>query len=255
MFDSGVGGLSVWHEIVQQNPFEPIHYIADSKYAPYGEKSVAEILKRSKRHTEFLLSKNVSLIVIACNTATTMTASILRESYDVPFVGIEPAYKPAALYSKRKKVGVLATKGTLESTLFNETYSRFGKDVETVIQVGKGLVQLIEAGKINSAEMRDLLSKYILPMVEKDVDHIVLGCTHYPFLRPLIATLVPSGVNIIDSGEAVAKRVTQVLSENQLALTSGTPSYSFYSNGNHQVMKSMLDRFLLTNAHIDYFAD
>lgn len=240
-FDSGVGGLTIWKEVYQLLPFEDTIYIADSANAPYGEKTQQEIIHLSKKNTGFLIQQGVKLIVVACNTATTMAISTLRKEFDIPFIGIEPAFKPAALKSKAKKVGVLATKGTLNSTLFNETYRRFGRDIDTTIRVGKGLVELIENGKKDTLEMRELISEYITPMVEHGVDHIVLGCTHYPFLRDLIQEITPNHVEIIDSGEAVARQTLKTLNSHHILNNTKQPSqHQFYTNGKMDVLEKLL---------------
>ena len=168
IFDSGIGGLTIYHELVKMLPKEQFIYLADSNHAPYGERPPEDIERFSFVNSQFLIDKGCKLIVVACNTATTIAVKKLRQSFQVPFIGIEPAIKPAALQSSRKKVGVLATRGTLNSTLFQETYQRFGQDVETTIQVGKGLVELIEAGKKNSVEMTALLQKHLQPINQED---------------------------------------------------------------------------------------
>lgn len=239
-FDSGVGGLTIWFEFVSLMPNESTLYLADSKHAPYGEKSKEFIVERSIANTEFLLNKGAKTIVVACNTATTNAIQLLRNTFDVPFIGIEPAFKPAALQSKRKKVGVLATRGTLNSTLFNETYDRFGKDVETLIQVGKGLVELIENNQVQSPEMLSLLKSYIEPMLAFGVDYIVLGCTHYPMLRPMLERMVPPEVEIIDSGAAVATQTRKVLIENKLKRMQEGAQHQFFTNGNAEILSKIV---------------
>ncbi|MDP5093521.1 MAG: glutamate racemase, partial [Polaribacter sp.] len=153
IFDSGVGGTSIWKEIVTLLPNENTIYLADSKNAPYGEKSKDEIIELSIKNTEFLLNQNCKIIVVACNTATTNAIKTLRQNYAVPFIGIEPAIKPAALSTKTNVVGILATKGTLNSELFEATSSVFKSHIVIKEIIGKGLVDLIETGKINSPEM------------------------------------------------------------------------------------------------------
>lgn len=237
IFDSGLGGLSVTKEIIEFLPGESIIYLADSKNAPYGEKSKEEIIQFSIKNTELLLGLGCKLIVVACNTATTNAIKILRGKYDVAFIGIEPAIKPAALNTKTGKIGVLATRGTLASELFLSTSSKFN-DVEFIEVEGKGLVTLIEAGKIE--ETKPLLNKYLLPMIEKGADKIVLGCTHYPFLIPLIKEIIPASVNIIDSGLAVAKQTKAVLEKQNHLSDKKEARYSFYTNNDLSVLKQFL---------------
>ena len=190
IFDSGVGGTSIWKELHKLLPNEHTIYLADSANAPYGEKSADDILQLSIKNTEFLLGQGCKLIVIACNTATTNAIAYLRETYDVPFIGIEPAIKPAALNSISKTIGVLATKGTLTSALFNNTSKKYSEGITIIEQDGEGLVPLIEAGKIGSSEVKNLLEQYLNPMMAKGIDYLVLGCTHYPYLIPLIKEIV-----------------------------------------------------------------
>lgn len=211
VFDSGVGGTSIWKEIVQLMPNENTIYLADSMNAPYGNKSKEEIIALSLKNTKKLLALDCKLIVVACNTATTNAIDYLRNSFAIPFIGIEPAIKPAALSSKNKKIGVLATKGTLSSQLFAKTSSLYAKDIELIEVIGKGLVPLIEAGKIHSHEMRILLEEYIQPFITNKVDYLVLGCSHYPYLIPILKELLPKEVTIIDSGEAVARQTKNIL--------------------------------------------
>lgn len=240
-FDSGVGGTSVWKEVNQLLPNENTIYLADSKNAPYGEKPKETILKYSIKNTEFLLKKGCKLIVIACNTATTNTISTLRELYNIPFIGIEPAIKPAALQSKNNAIGVLATKGTLSSELFAKTTEKYASEITIVEQVGEGLVDLIENGKLNSPETKKLLEIYIKPMLALGVDYIVLGCTHYPYLIPQIKKIVGDNVAIIDSGEAVAKQTKAILQKNDLLnINADKSTHQFYTNTNTEVLKNIL---------------
>lgn len=241
LFDSGVGGLTIWKEIHQLLPNESTIYLADSFNAPYGIKSKEEIISLSKKNVDFLIEKGVKLIVVACNTATTNAISELRELYSIPIIGLEPAIKPAVLNSKTKSIGVLATKGTLLSDKFKHAMSLYS-DIVFVEQIGYNLVQLIENGKINSEEMHQLLLEYINPMLKQNVDHIVLGCTHYPFLKEHINNLIPDNVVVLDSGLAVANRVEQLLVENNLLIEKEVESHwEFYINTDSHVMSSLLE--------------
>lgn len=242
IFDSGIGGTSIWREIVALLPHESTIYLADSKNAPYGEKTAEKIIEFSIKNTELLLSKGCKIIVVACNTATTNAVKILRQKYDVPFIGIEPAIKPAALHTKTNTIGILATKGTLSSALFSKTSDKFAANINVIEQVGTGLVHLIENGKINSKEITLLLEKYLKPMVEKRADHLVLGCTHYPYLIPQIKKIVGENVKIIDAGLAVAKQTNAILEKNKLKNTSKKLSnHQFFINTNTQILKSVLN--------------
>lgn len=241
VFDSGVGGTSIWKEINMLLPHESIIYLADSKNAPYGKKEKSQILELCIKNTELLLEKGCKLIVVACNTATTNAVNYLRKNYNVPFIGIEPAIKPAALKTKTDAIGVLATRGTLSSELFSETSDLYASKIKVIEQYGDGLVQLIEADKIKSPEMKNLLAKYLEPMLKANIDYLVLGCTHYPYLIPEIKKILPASVKIIDSGEAVAKQTKAVLVSNRLINNANTlPVLKFYSNRNNNLLKRFL---------------
>lgn len=241
IFDSGIGGTSIWKEIQKLLPNEDTLYLADSKNAPYGEKSKEEIVRLSKKNTEFLLEGGCKLIVVACNTATTNAIAHLRGNYNLPFIGIEPAIKPAALNSKSKTVGVLATKGTLASSLFHSTSENHAYGIQVMEQEGTGLVELIEKGELQSAKTRGLLKKYLDPMLAKGIDYLVLGCSHYPYLIPLLKELLPQKVRIIDSGEAVARQTKAILLERDLLNPkSGNTKHLFYSNTDETVLKGLL---------------
>lgn len=242
IFDSGVGGTSVWKEIHTLLPHENTIYLADSKHAPYGDKSKDEIIALSRKNTEYLLNKNCKLIVVACNTATTNAIKTLREDYDVPFIGIEPAIKPAALKTKTKAIGILATKGTLSSELFHHTTNLFANDITVIEQVGEGIVPLIESGQLDSSKMHSLLDLYLTPMLKANIDFLVLGCTHYPYLIPQLNKILPKHVKIIDSGEAVARQTKAILIRGNLVNGFEVkPSLEFYSNGNPEILTSLIN--------------
>ena len=240
LFDSGVGGTSIWREINTLLPNENTLYLADSKNAPYGLKTKEEIIALSFKNTEFLLEQNAKLIVVACNTATTNAIKELRAKYDVPFIGIEPAIKPAANSTKTHTIGILATKGTLNSDLFHEKVKNY-TNIKIIEQIGHGLVQLIENGDIESAEMMELLETYLKPMVAQNIDYLVLGCSHYPYLVPQIKKIIPSSIKIIDSGEAVAKQTKKILELNGIANTSQEKGKNvFYTNNEPSILENIL---------------
>lgn len=242
IFDSGIGGTSIWREINKILPNEATIYLADSKNAPYGEKSKEQILQLSIKNVEYLLKRGCKLIVVACNTATTNAIKELREAYSVPMIGIEPAIKPAALNSKTKTVGVLATKGTLSSALFNSTSEIHANGIKVLDQVGSGLVELIEKGEVHTSKTRELLQSYLEPMLNQGMDQLVLGCTHYPYLIPLIKEILPDNIKIIDSGEGVARQTKNVLSQNNLLnqLQTEDLEHQFFTNGDVDVLKTFL---------------
>ncbi|WP_339884427.1 glutamate racemase [Polaribacter vadi] len=241
IFDSGIGGTSIWKEITALLPNENTIYLSDSKNAPYGEKTKQEIINFSIKNTEFLLKQNCKLIVVACNTATTNAIQFLREKYNVPFIGIEPAIKPASLKTRTNRIGILATKGTLNSELFEKTSSTINKQISIKETIGTGLVELIEDGKINSNEMKNLLSLYLNPLLNEGVDCLVLGCTHYPYLIPQIREIVGNKMEIIDSGQAVAKQTKVVLEKYKLLKTDDIKGkHQFYINKNKDVLTMMI---------------
>lgn len=245
IFDSGIGGTSIWKEIHTLLPNEETIYLSDSLNAPYGQQSKEKILELSVKNVEFLIKQNCKLIVVACNTATTNAISFLRANYSIPFVGIEPAIKPASILTKSKKIGILATKGTLNSKLFEKTSSNIDKEIQIIEQIGEGLVELIEKNQIDSQEMNDLLTSYLTPMVQEQVDCLVLGCTHYPYLIPKIKEIIGHKVQIIDSGEAVAKQTKKVLKRRDLLNDSlaTTPSNFFYINKDKTTLENILKNF------------
>ena len=242
IFDSGIGGTSIYQEIHALLPYENTIYLADSFNAPYGNKTQSEIIKLSIKNTELLIKKNCKLIVVACNTATTNAIATLRANYKVPFIGIEPAIKPAALKTQTKAIGILATKGTLSSELFHTTTNLYSNGIEVIEQVGEGIVQLVEEGKATSEEMRQLLKKYLKPMIKANIDYLVLGCTHYPYLMPLLLEMLPKHVKIIDSGEAVARQTKAIL-DKHLLLNSQTsdPTNEFFTNGSEAILNEILN--------------
>jgi glutamate racemase len=239
IFDSGIGGTSIWAAIHQLLPNEKTIYLADSKNAPYGQKSKAEIIALSIKNVEFLLKMDCKLIVVACNTATTNAIQELRAKYAVPIIGIEPAIKPAATNSKTQTIGILATQGTLNSELFHKTTEKY-HNTKIIEQVGHGLVQLIENGNINSPEMKQLLHSYLTPMIEANIDYLVLGCSHYPYLIPKIKEILPAHIQIIDSGEAVAKQTRNVLQEKVGFASNEKSEALFYTNSNPKVLSEIL---------------
>ena len=249
IFDSGVGGTSIWKEIHTLLPHENMIYLADSINAPYGPKGKDAIIQLSIKNTEYLINQGCKLIVVACNTATTNAIDYLRSHYTIPFIGIEPAIKPAVLQSKTHTVGILATKGTLSSALFSKTSHLFASQATIIEQRGHGIVELIEGGHLYSEEMKVLLEDYLIPMIEANIDYLVLGCTHYTYLMPMLVNILPDHVKIIDSSEAVAKQTKVVLEQNNLLNTqSHFPKTDFFTNGNPETMDSLLG----ASNHVSY---
>ena len=244
LFDSGIGGTSIWKEIHTALPHEDTVYLADSKHAPYGNKSQQQILDLSVKNTELLLSKGCKLIVVACNTATTNAIAHLRAHYPVPFIGIEPAIKPAGLQTATRSIGILATRGTLNSQLFHNTSSRLEDDIQITEVIGEGLVPLIEAGRLDDPEMHSLLEHYMQPMMEANIDYLVLGCSHYPYLIPQLKKILPEHITIIDSGEAVARQTAAVLTQHGLLrVETREPTLEFYTNADITSLQQVLTPF------------
>ena len=240
LFDSGIGGTSIWKEIHQLLPNENTIYLADSKNSPYGKRNKQEIITLCYKNIDFLISQNCKMIVVACNTATTNAIAEIREKYKIPIIGIEPAIKTAANKTETQTIGILATKGTLNSELFNRQVESF-TNIQVIEQVGHGLVELIENGQINSSEMTNLLTTYLKPMIIANIDYLVLGCSHYPYLVPAIKKIIPENIKIIDSGEAVARQVKTVLENNNLLNTATNNSKQvFYTNSDAAVLKNIL---------------
>ncbi|MCC9042694.1 glutamate racemase [Myroides sp. M-43] len=240
LFDSGIGGTTIWQEINLLMPCEDTIFIGDQRYAPYGVKSKQEIVDLSFKNIDYLLSLNCKIIVVACNTATTNAIVEMREKYDIPIIGIEPAIKPATILTKTSKIGILATKGTITSDFFASKVKLY-PDVQIIEQIGYDLVTLIESGKLYSEEMRLLLTSYLLPMVDQGIDTLVLGCTHYPYLKPMIETIIPNDIKIIDSGRAVAKHTKEILVELDLLSTKTDVGLNyFFSNTDIEILKTFV---------------
>ncbi|CAA6809860.1 MAG: Glutamate racemase (EC [uncultured Thiotrichaceae bacterium] len=215
IFDSGVGGLSVLHDIHRLLPHENITYIADSQHAPYGNRSTHFIQKRSLELTQALIDKGCKLIVVACNTATTEAIQHIRDQVDLPIIGVEPAIKPAARYSKNRKIGVLATQRTTDSKRIRELIELYADHCEVSLQACPGLVEIIESN--DQPTNLHLLENYLQPLLEKDIDALVLGCTHYPFIREQIEQIIGNDITIHETGKPVAEQINRVMQQANLA--------------------------------------
>ena len=221
VYDSGFGGLSVWRELRRLLPHESLLYLGDGKNCPYGGRSRTEIEGFAIEAVERLVEEGVKMVVVGCNTATTAAVETLRRRWsDMPIVGLEPAVKPACLTSQTRKIAVLATEHSLKSDMFLATAERWASDVEVVKVVGEGFVELVERDMEHTTEAEHLVRKAVEPLLGRGVDRLVLGCTHYPFLRPIIERVVEgSGIEVIDSGAAVARRVEWLLDRYDIAAT------------------------------------
>lgn len=246
VFDSGVGGLSVLREIVALLPQESIRYVADQRWSPYGRLTMAGVRDRAFEITDGLLDAGAKLVVVACNSASAAALHSLRARYpETPFVGLEPAVKPAALRSKSGVVGVLATAATFQGELFATVVDRHASDVEVISRVGDGLAALVEEDGAGTGAARELLAGYLDPMVDAGMDTLVLGCTHYPFLIADIEEVVGDRVEIIDPSPAVARQVARVLQERDLATAAKPPAEIRYvTTGDPGRLAFMIGRLL-----------
>lgn len=219
IFDSGVGGLSVAAHIRKELPSEKLLYIADSAYLPYGNKSDAEIEARSQLMTEYLVSRGIKALVVACNTATAAAIEGLRALYTFPIIGMEPAVKPAVALTRNGIIGVLATTGTLNSEKFYRLQLTYGQDAKIITQACPGLVELIESGSLEDIETEELAAEYIGKLLSAGADTLVLGCTHFPFLLPLFRKLAGPEIEILDTGIPVSRQLRRQLEKRKLVAT------------------------------------
>lgn len=232
VFDSGSGGLSVYRELKKLLPQEKYFYFSDNAHCPYGEKTAEYIQDRARFITDFLLEKGADIIVVACNTATAAAIATLREEYpSVPFVGMEPAVKPAALGTRTGVIGVLATAGTLKGSKYLHTRGRFEDNVRIAEHVGQGFVELVEAGILDGPKADATVRASLQPLLDEGADVIVLGCTHYPFLRPVIERIAGPGVQVIDPAPAVARQTLRLLQEREIPTGEGPFSVELHSSG------------------------
>ncbi|MEA3308865.1 MAG: glutamate racemase [Chloroflexota bacterium] len=230
IFDSGVGGLSVWCEVVRQLPREDTLYLADQAHVPYGPRPLSEVRSYAKGITRFLLAQGAKLIVVACNTASGAALHTLRETFPaVPFVGMEPAVKPAAEKTRSGVVGIIATPATFQGELFQQLVQRFASEVRLETQTCPGLVELIETGATDTPKIEELLQQYLQPLIAQGIDQLVLGCTHYPFLRPAMQRVVGEGVQLLDPAPAVARQITRRLRRRGLQAPPGTGQHTFFT--------------------------
>lgn len=232
IFDSGSGGLSVYRELVKLLPKERYIYFSDNAHCPYGEKTAEYIQERAHVITDILLGMGADIIVVACNTATAAAIACLRADYpEVPFIGMEPAVKPAALGTQSGVIGVLATAGTLKGSKYLHTRGQYEDNVRIVEHVGEGFVELVENGILDGPEAEKTVSKSLQPLLDQGADIIVLGCTHYPFLQPVVERLAGPGVRVIDPAPAVARQTLHVLQEKGIPTGEGPYSIDLYHSG------------------------
>lgn len=258
VFDSGVGGISVLKHIHALLPYEQLLYVADSKYAPYGNKTPEKIRSRCFEIADFLIAKDAKALVVACNTATAAAIDALRARYSLPIIGMEPAVKPAAAATRNGVIGVLATVGTLKSAQFAALLESYGRNVEVVTQACVGLVECIERGELSSDNTFKLLERYCQPLLDKGADTIVLGCTHYPFVRRLIEQIVGPDIVLIDTGAAVANHLQNRLFELDVLAKVKTPNtnpiadVTFWTNSEAANAKQVITQLWGSSANMDF---
>ena len=254
VFDSGSGGLSVLKEIIRLLPDEQYVYFADNAFCPYGEKTAAEIRSRAHVITDRLLAEGARIIVVACNTATAAAIADLRESYpDIPFIGMEPAVKPAAIGTRTGVIGVLATAGTLKGSKYLNTKGKYEDDVKIVEHVGQGFVELVEACDLDSPKAEEIVRESVTPLLAECADTIVLGCTHYPFLAPVIQRIAGDDVTVIDPAPAVARQTVKVMQQRGLlpaplpepAGTKEAPKVKLLSSGASANLERLFQTLLI----------
>lgn len=254
IFDSGVGGLSVLRAIRTLMPSESILYVGDQGHIPYGPRPMEQIRRFSESITNFLLAGGAKIIVVACNTASAAALKFLRERFEgVQFVGMEPAVKPAAEQTRTGKVGVLATPATFQGELYASVVERFANGVELFQNTCNGLVRQIEQGDLTGDETQTILEQALLPMLDKNIDTVVLGCTHYPFVIPLIQTIVGANVRVIDPAPAVARQVQRLLVAGGIKNPSPIPGkINLYTSGDPAAFQQLLPLLLGEDSTVDH---
>ena len=246
IFDSGVGGLSVFREIRKLLPEEKYIYYSDNAHCPYGEKSVSYIIGRAREITSFLISKGAEIIVVACNTATAAAIATLRDEFPVRFIGMEPAVKPAVKSTRTGVVGVLATAGTLKADKYLNTREKFSEGIKIVEHIGEGFVEIVEKGCLTGNEAESIVISSLKPLLDEGADRIVLGCTHYPFLSITIAKIAAElyperDIEIIDPAPAVARHLMDIMKTEALIHNEGF-SIELFSSGDDTILKETFDR-------------
>jgi len=246
IFDSGVGGLSILRAVREFLPEETIIYLADQAHVPYGSRPLEEVRAFAEEIARFLLAQGSKLIVVACNTASAAALRHLRQLFpEVPFVGMEPAVKPAAEHTRSGVVGVLATPATFQGALYASVLERFANGVTVLQDTCPGLVMAIESGHLDGDEVHGILDKALQPMLAQGIDTVVLGCTHFPFVIPVIKAIVGPEVRVIDPAPAVARQVRRLLDEHGLRNFAGTPGESRYlTTGDPEQLGALLPRLL-----------
>jgi glutamate racemase len=242
LFDSGLGGLSVLREVRRWLPQHDMLYLADTAYCPYGPRPPDEVRARALAIGRWLVGQRAGLLVVACNTASSAALELLRAELPIAVVGMEPGLKPAAAATRSGLVGVLATSNTLTGARFAALVERYAEGVKVITQPCPGLVELVETGELDGPTARALVGRYVAPLLERGVDTLVLGCTHYPFLRPTIAAVAGPQVTIVDTGPAVARQVARVAA--QRGLPAGQGCARLWTTGDSTQVTSVARRVL-----------
>lgn len=254
IFDSGVGGLSVLREVVARLPCQDIVYLADEAHVPYGSRRLAEIRTFSRAIASFLIGQGACAVVVACNTASAAALPQLRAWFDVPVVGMEPAVKPAAERTRSRHVGVIATQATFQGELFARLLERFAADTAVHTQVCPGLVERVEAGRLDDPETEALLRSYLQPLLDAGIDSLVLGCTHYPFLLPAIRRVVGPEVDVIDPAPAVARQTERVLEGAGCLCTGGVGQVRYFTTGKAAAFQAKVERLVAIPGQVEAVA-
>lgn len=255
IFDSGLGGLSVVAPIRRLLPRESLIYVADSAHCPYGEKPADYLRERAVAISEFLMRQSCKAIVVACNTATVATVKLLRERFDIPVVGLEPAVKPAAAVTRSGVIGVLATTHTLESEQFGRLLERHAASLKVIGEACPGWVDAVEQGRLDGPETEALVERHVRPLLAGGADTLVLGCTHYPFLRTVIERIAGPAVAVLDTGEPVAHQLCRRLTEQGLLAADGIPRHRFFTSGDPAAAVSFVRNAWPEIAHLETLAD
>ena len=252
LFDSGIGGISILREVKRQLPRENLLYVADQAHVPYGSRSLEDVRQLSFAITEFMIDHGAKLIVVACNTASAASLHALRERYpQIPFVGMEPAVKPAAKNTQTRIVGVLATPATFQGVLFASVVERFAEGVTVLQETLPGLVEQVEKGEFDTATTRRILEQGVSPLIKAGADTLVLACTHFPFIIPLLQELVGEEIHVIDPSPAVARQIHRLLSQRNLHTTGiEAGAIRYVTSGNPSAFKSALVRLGLSQADV-----
>jgi glutamate racemase len=254
IFDSGLGGLSVLRAVRATLPHERLIYVADSRYAPYGERDDDFIVDRAMAIGEWLVGQGAKALVVACNTATAQSIALVRERLPIPLVGVEPGVKPAAAVSKSRVVGVLATAVTLRSARFQSLLDRYAGDCRFICQAGHGLVQAVERCDTSSPALMVLLESYIAPMLDAGADTLVLGCTHYPFLDRAIRDIAGERLQIVDTSVAIARQLDRLLDAHALKNLAAPPDTlpRFYSTADGDSQRQLAAALLQLDARVEH---